>query len=178
MGETVHKNHRKNPYTNGMQWTAGKNTAKNSATVFTQTKPKTLKSVYMMWRRSRRLETTSPCLVLVLFGKPCILALSYISTAQEQATDNGLQTLVYLPNSERSSEMLFVFTQPGQLFSMMEQNLYGLGSFCGHWCVVCCTSTAALKVPDDSKWLEDDGIKLEMGSYELLSGWNPPLELV
>jgi len=24
MSETVHKNYRKNPYTNGMQWTAGK----------------------------------------------------------------------------------------------------------------------------------------------------------
>lgn len=65
------------------------------------------------------------CLVLVLFGKPCILALNYIKIAHKLII---LPTYtLYLHNFENSnSEMMFIFTQLLQLFSLMDKNLYGL----------------------------------------------------
>lgn len=96
------------------------NTAKYSATVFTQNKPNVEIGLHCNVTNKSPFENYFICLVLVLFRKTYILALTSKLHINKLII---LPTYIfYLHNSDR----MFICIQLLQLLSLMDENLYGL----------------------------------------------------
>lgn len=79
MCETIHENYRKNPYTHGMQRTAGKHSQAQCGCFHTN--PNAESGSHYHVASKSQFENYSLCLILVVFGKTCILAPNYIKIA-------------------------------------------------------------------------------------------------